>query len=180
MISLKEAISVKHREAEQHPFNKHLMSGKVTEEEYYVYLVQQLAIFDVIERFPLSHPSLTRSDSVLMDIDELTTQSIHVIIKSTREYTDYLHTLTQEQLLPHVYLNYFALVFGGQMMKDKVPGQGRLYYFDNMEDIVMSIRSIQQDEWADEVNKGFNYIIGIFNELQIIFGLFGGKVPDNN
>ena len=57
------------------------------------------------------------------------------------------------------------------MMKDKVPGSGKMYEFDNMKDIIMSIRSIQQDEWADEVNKGFTYIIGIFNELQTIFGL---------
>jgi hypothetical protein len=28
------------------------------------------------------------------------------------------------------------------------------------------IRGIQKDEWADEVNKGFNYIINILDELQ--------------
>jgi len=171
MIPLKEAVSTKHQEAEKHVVNRHLMSGHVMEHEYYTYLVQQFAIFDVIEQFPLPHPSLNRMDAVLADIAELTTQSIHTITTSTRAYLDYLNTLTQEELLPHVYLNYLALVFGGQMMKDKVPGSGKMYEFDNMKDVIMSIRSIQQDEWADEVNKGFTYIIGIFDELQTIFGL---------
>lgn len=170
MIPLKEAVSTKHQEAEQHVVNRHLMSGHVMEHEYYVYLVQQLNIFDAIERFPLPHPSLNRLDAMLEDIHELPTHSI-IMTNSTYEYIDYLRTLTQEELLPHVYLNYLALVFGGQMMKDKVPGSGKMYEFDNMKDIIMSIRSIQKDEWADEVNKGFTYIIGMFNELQTIFGL---------
>lgn len=170
MLPLKEAIAVKHREAEQSVFNEHLMSGHASTEEYYVYLVQQLNIFEAIERFPLPHPSLNRLDAMLEDIHELPTYSI-IMTNSTYAYIDYLRTLTQEELLPHVYLNYLALVFGGQMMKDKVPGSGKMYEFDNMKDVMMSIRSIQRDAWADEVNKGFTYIIGIFDELQTIFGL---------
>lgn len=169
-MTLKEAISAKHTEAEQSVFNKHLMSGNASSYEYQVYLCQQLIIFDAIERFPLPHPSLNRSIAVLLDICEL---PIHepIITNSTHEYVSYIKTLTQEELLPHVYLNYLALVFGGQLMRDKVPGQGRMYVFDNMKDIIISIRSIQKNEWADEVNKGFNYIIEIFNELQTILGL---------
>jgi hypothetical protein len=30
---------------------------------------------------------------------------------------------------------------------------------------VGSIRAIQKDEWSDEVNKGFEFIINILNEL---------------
>jgi heme oxygenase len=173
MIPLKEAVLTKHQEAEQHVVNRHLMSGHVMEHEYYVYLMHQLNIFVAIERFPLPHPSLNRMRAVLEDIRSLSAYPKgHLVITNTgHEYIDYLETLTQEELLPHVYLNYLALVFGGQMMKDKVPGSGKMYEFDNMKDIIMSIRSIQQDEWADEVNKGFTYIIGIFNELQTIFGL---------
>lgn len=170
MIPLKEAISAKHQEAEQHVVNRHLMSGHVMEHEYHTYLWQQLLVFDAIERFPLPHPSLNRMDAVLEDIRELPKCAL-ITTNRAMEYHEYLETLTQEELLPHVYLNYLALVFGGQMMKDKVPGSGKMYEFDNMKDIIMSIRSIQKDEWADEVNKGFTYIIGIFDELQTIFGL---------
>ena len=51
------------------------------------------------------------------------------------------------------------------MIKSKVPGSGRLYEFDNMMECVGSIRAIQKDEWADEVNKGFEFIIKMLDEL---------------
>jgi hypothetical protein len=51
-------------------------------------------------------------------------------------------------------------------MKSKVPGSGRMYDFDNMMECVGSIRAIQKDEWVDEVNKGFDFLINIFDELQ--------------
>jgi hypothetical protein len=59
-----------------------------------------------------------------------------------------------------------ALMFGGQMMKSKVPGSGKMYEFDNVQESIAMIRTIQKDEWADEVNKGFNHIINILDELQ--------------
>jgi hypothetical protein len=58
-------------------------------------------------------------------------------------------------------------MFGGQMMKSKVPGSGKMYEFDgDMRELIGSIRAIQNDEMADEVNKGFQYIINILDELQ--------------
>jgi hypothetical protein len=59
-----------------------------------------------------------------------------------------------------------ALMYGGQMMKSKVPGSGKMYEFDNVNESIAMIRAIQKDEWADEVNKGFKYIINILDELQ--------------
>lgn len=170
MIPLKEAVSTKHREAEQHIVNKHLMSGHVTEYEYHTYLWQQFLVFEAIEKVSLPHASLNRLPAILADIHEF---RVYEPIMTTHaiKYKEYLATLTHEKLLPHIYLNYLALIFGGQSIKSKVPGSGKMYEFDNMKDIIISIRSIQQDEWADEVNTGFTYIIGIFDELQTIFGL---------
>jgi hypothetical protein len=37
-----------------------------------------------------------------------------------------------------------------------------------MQEAIGSIRAIQNDEWADEVNKGFEFIIKIADELQNI------------
>jgi hypothetical protein len=42
-----------------------------------------------------------------------------------------------------------------------------MYQFEgDMMELIGSIRSIQKDEWATEVNKGFQYIINILDELQ--------------
>jgi hypothetical protein len=77
-----------------------------------------------------------------------------------------LESLKGEKVLAHVYLNYLALVFGGQMMKSKVPGNGKMYMFENVQEVIQNVRGFQTDDMAEEVNKGFNFIIDILDELQ--------------
>ena len=170
-MELKEAIAELHSKAEKMEFNQRMFRGELSTEEYVKYLYQQLSIFDGIESSELPHPSLARVDKVREDIVELTSKlDIMKILPITLAYSHYMSTLSQEERLPHVYLNYLALAYGGQMMKSKVPGSGKMYDFDNMQEAVGSIRALQQDEWADEVNKGFEYIITIVDELQKLTG----------
>lgn len=167
-MTLRESTSELHSKAEKMPFNQKMFRGELTKEEYISYLSQQLAIFDTIEVHELPHESLKRSNKIFDDIKQLFGNEIIqiTILTSTKEYTNYLSELTQEQLLPHVYLNYLAIMFGGQIMKSKVPGDGKMYFFEDTNDCIKSIREIQKDEWADEVNKGFEFIINILDELQ--------------
>ena len=176
MLPLKDAIAEKHSLAEKMPFNQRMFKGELSKEEYILYLAQQLAIFDAIEKFDLPHPALNRVERVTTDIrelyDELNGASPTSVLEispldSTLEYRRYLRKLNQEELLPHVYLNYLAIMFGGQMMKKNVPGSGKMYEFEgDMREIAGSIRAIQKDEWADEANKALDYNIAIFDELQ--------------
>ena len=85
---------------------------------------------------------------------------------SIMEVYDYLKKLDKEKLDSHIYLNYLALLYGGQMIKSKIPGRGLLYDFDDQKDCIASIRAIQKDEWVEEVNKGYGFIIQILDELQ--------------
>ena len=102
------------------------------------------------------------------DIDELEAKgySARIVLKSTKNYTDYLSALNAEEILPHVYLNYLAIMFGGQIMKEKVPSSGKMYEFENGKEGMMAIRKVQKDEWADEVNKAYEYVIDICEELE--------------
>ena len=122
MLPLKEAIAEKHSLAEKMTFNQRMFRGELSNEEYILYLSQQLAIFDAIEIHELPHPSLDRAGKVFEDIKELMGEGQIQItpLSSTNEYRKYLNTLTKEELLPHVYLNYLAIMFGGQMMKSKI------------------------------------------------------------
>lgn len=168
MLPLKEATSIKHKQAEIMPFNIRMFRGLLSRQEYLLYLNQQLQIFKAIESKGLPHGSLSRIEKVQSDIDELKSQGYNsdIVLNSTRAYADYLDSLTYEQVLPHVYLNYMAIMFGGQMMKNAVPSAGRMYNFENMQETIQSIRSVQKDEWADEVNKGFDFNIVILDELE--------------
>jgi heme oxygenase len=172
MLPLKEAIAEKHSLAEKMPFNQRMFRGELSNEEYILYLSQQLAVFDAIEKHELPHPSLNRAKLIYTDIKELMKldEGAGLDIKpliSTNEYRKYLNTLTQEEILPHVYLNYLAIMFGGQMMKKNVPGSGKMYEFDgDVREIAGTIRAIQKDEWADEANKALDFNISILDELQ--------------
>jgi len=172
MLPLKEAIAEKHSLAEKMTFNQRMFRGELSKEEYTLYLCQQMGIFDAIERFELPHPSLNRVSNVLADIKELVgageNEGVQIaLLDSAKQYRKYLSELTQEELLPHVYLNYMAIMFGGQMIKKNVPGAGKMYEFDgDMKEIAGTIRAIQKDEWADEANKALDYNINIFDELQ--------------
>jgi heme oxygenase len=166
-MGLREETAEKHRIAEQKEFNQRMFRGELTKEEYVNYLTQQSLIFNQIEfGNNLPSDSLRRSEKITEDLKELKEQENYIVLPSTIEYVNYISNLTEEQLLPHIYLNYLALAYGGQMMKSKVPGSGRMYDFDNMMECVGSIRAVQKDEWSEEVNKGFDFLIEIFDGLQ--------------
>lgn len=177
MTPLKEATAQKHKQAERMPFNVRMFKGELTPEAYAGYLVSQKTIFHVLESaFHLPHQGFKRVEAINKDLKELNVP-ITAPDAATQAYANYLKNLTQDQAEPHMYLNYLALLFGGQMMKTKIPGSGAMYAFENIPDLIASVRRIQKDEWADEVNKGFDYMIDIFDELESIY--YGEKVEIN-
>lgn len=173
-MGLREATAELHSKAEKMEFNQRMFRGELSEFEYLNYLHTQCVIFQCIEEHELSmfSPNMKRLKNIFEDIQELEKLNNKNVFsnESAREYGKYLEELKGADLYPHIYLNYLALMFGGQMMKSKVPGSGRMYDFDgDTREIIGSIRAIQNDEMADEVNKGFQYIINILDELQSNF-----------
>jgi heme oxygenase len=169
-MGLREATAELHSKAEKMEFNQRMFRGELSKKEYLHYLIQQASIFQCIEEHKSADigPDLARLTKIFQDIVELS-KEVHdtfPTIQATMEYGIYLEGLKTKDLYPHIYLNYMALMYGGQMMKSKVPGKGRMYDFDNVQESIAMIRGIQKDEWASEVNKGFQYIINILDELQ--------------
>ena len=165
-MGLREATAELHSKAEKMEFNQRMFRGELSNDEYLNYLIQQSYIFQEIENRDLPHPNLNRLSSINDDINELGGYKFK-ISKPTTDYVVYLGDLNQSNLNAHIYLNYLAIMFGGQMMKSKVPGSGKMYEFEgDMRELIGSVRAIQNDEMADEVNKGFEYIINILDELQ--------------
>jgi heme oxygenase len=130
MLPLKEATSIKHKQAERMPFNIRMFKGLLSKSEYALYLNQQLRIFQAIESIGIPHSDLKRTEHVQADIDELKSQGYdaNTTLRSTNAYVDYLSSLTYEQVLPHIYLNYMAIMFGGQMIgKRCLPQAGCMF-----------------------------------------------------
>ena len=168
MLPLKEATSEKHRIAERMPFNVRMFKGQLGKNEYLLYLIQQKHIFETLEQDALPHPALNRKDAVNADIAELTAAGAvpGEVLEATASYAGYLNSLDGPGRLPHIYLHYLALMYGGQMMKSKVPSAGNIYDFTDMQDAIQAVRKVQQDAWAEEVNRGFDYTIAIFEQLE--------------
>lgn len=165
---LKDQTAEKHRIAERKPFNMRMFKGELNQQAYLHYLEQQLAIFTALEQHPLPHPSLNRIESISADIQELETAGAlrKGELTATTTYKNYLSGLTASEQLPHIYLHYLAIAYGGQIMKTKVPSKGLFYDFHNFEACILSIRQIQQDSWVNEVNKGYDAINNIFDALE--------------
>jgi len=164
MIPLKEAIAEKHALAEKMPFNQKMFKGELSPAQYANFLKTQWDIFNTLEtNFSLPHQGFERSNAIQSDLDELgiAPQSV----SAAENYTVFLKRLSQEDANAHIYLNYMALLFGGQLMKTKVPGLGKMYSFEQVPELVASIRHIQKDSWAGQANLGFDFIIEIFKEL---------------
>lgn len=168
MLPLKEATAEKHRIAEKMPFNNRMFKGELTKPQYLLYLVQQQEIFKTIENIGLPHPDLARTNKIELDIQELIESGCEkpLILNSTLNYCNYLSQLNYEDLLPQIYLNYLAVMFGGQIIRKAVSSKGNMYDFNEMREAMASIRMVQKDEWADEVNKGFDYHIKMFEDLE--------------
>ena len=167
MKPLKEATHTKHKEAERMQFNVKMFKGELTNEQYAQYLTSQLAIFSIIEdNFQMPHDGLKRKYAVSKDITSLNIGRTIKTDEATLRYVNYLKDLDQESVNAHIYLNYLAIMFGGQMMKRMTPGDGNMYEFEDMNESAATIRAIQKDEWADEVNRGFDFMIEIMGELE--------------
>jgi heme oxygenase len=168
-MELKEATAVKHKEAERKNFNVLMFNGKLTAPHYILYLKSQYAIFSAIEdNHTLPHSDLNRKQAVKDDLNSLGLEyeyQYNTPDEKTKLYVEYLKTLSYDEVLPHIYLNYLAIMFGGQMMKAKTPGTGKMYDFNDMNAAAGAVRAVQSDDWADEVNKGFDFMIAIFDEL---------------
>lgn len=169
MKPLKEATYDKHKEAERMLFNVKMFKGELDVHQYAKYLQSQLAIFTAIEEnFELPNEGLKRVSAVNRDLISLgyLKYNLENIDPATQNYVDHIKSLDNDTAMAHVYLNYLAIMFGGQMMKKNTPGDGNMYEFENMMECAGSVRAIQKDEWADEVNKGFDFMIEIFKELE--------------
>lgn len=176
-MSLKDLTKEAHSNAERTEFAKLLMSGKINEEQYGMYLYQMLEVYMVLEHlaaqqgFLKNLPGLSRVNGIKTDLDELGFQPRSMkALDSTREYIKYLLNLVSDEsnkslVFAHLYVRHMGDLYGGQMIKKRIPGEGKFYDFDNKDMLIERIREKLTDDLADEANVAFKYAIDIMREL---------------
>jgi heme oxygenase len=171
-MSLRELIKDAHDSAENHPFVKKLFAGQITKDEYADFLFNQKHCYAALEQAAESlglmediRP-IKRTAKIAQDLRDLhrdkSRQHLHI---STISYCDYVKTCSKEQLLAHLYVRHFGDMYGGQMLKKLVPGNGTMYDFDNRSELIAKVRESLTDELAEEANIVFQYAIALFDEL---------------
>ena len=173
-MTLEEALSEKYAIIAQHPFQQKLVNGELSLLNYLNYVVQLQPLLNHMERVTPPHIGLISDGQATVDTVELknlpeTIRETWVCpIQTTFHYMQYLLKLSDENVLPHMYVNYMFLLTEGQDIKTKIHGGGRIFKFDNVAECIASLQSIKRDDWADEANIALDYHIAILDELEEI------------
>ena len=190
-MSLASLTKVAHQNAERQEFAREMMSGSMSNEKYKTYLYNMWLVYDLLEDVALSMgcfgpedlsmpeddlplDGLTQADDIWADYTELggTEENPPQVVPSTEAYRSHIVTNCQhdkDKLFAHVYVRHMGDLSGGQMIKNKVPGSGKMYTFEAMthsvDEMKTLIRKRTKDSMSDEANISFNFSTKIFEEL---------------
>jgi len=73
-----------------------------------------------------------------------------------------------DSIMAHVYTYHMGDLSGGQMIKRKVPGEGRMYEFDTdvpLKEIKDTIRNKTSDDMVEEAQFAFESATKVFQEM---------------
>lgn len=173
MNKLKELTWENHQRAERTAMARKLITG-MTPVEYHEYLVNQYEIYFSLEKAASNileqYPAMKRSNKILEDIEEIENvnnllRGSSKICNTTKEYCNYVKTLDEQSLIAHIYVRHFGDMYGGQIIKNQNPSAGRMYDFDNVEELKVSFRELLNDDMAPEANRCFEFAMKLFEEL---------------
>lgn len=190
-MSLASLTAAAHGNAERQEFAREMMSGNMSEAKYRTYLWNMWLVYDILEDVALSmgcfgpqNPNmpdddlpldgLIQADDIMADFKELggDPENPPTTVQAVEDYRTHIITNCQhdpDKLFAHIYVRHMGDLSGGQMIKDKVPGSGKMYQFAEMshsvEEMKELIRRRTHDGMADEANKGFDFAIKIFEQL---------------
>lgn len=176
-MSLKEATWEHHKNAERQEFVKVLMSGNIPDDLYATFLYNQHIQYNILEAVAMTHgllphPALRRAPSILQDFSELwKKQEVPPTLESTTEYLEHIRKIMgdPDKVMAHIYVRHMGDLSGGQMIKKKVPGEGRLYQFDApVDELKELIRNQLKDDMAEEAKVCFNFATKTFKDMMEI------------
>lgn len=166
MNSLREATAAAHQQAEDTDLMKQMLGPGLTKDQYAGFLANHLVCYSAIERrrHLFDGTDLARSPALVADITELGASTL-TIVPSTYQYAEYVRTLTDQQLWAHIYVRYLGDMYGGRLIKKRAPGSGRMFEFQDRDELISKIRMAVSIADAAEANRCFEWVIKIYDEF---------------
>jgi len=176
MSKLKELTWENHSKAERTEHARKLLKG-MTPEEYHRYIYNQYVMYAVLESKARDYGVLAgiedvcRADAIREDMEEIETlhsieRTNDLLCQVVADYTEYvLHMRDKDEFLAHIYVRHFGDMYGGQMIKKRNPGSGKMYEFNDVEQLKTTVRAMLTDDMADEANICFQFAMQLFEEL---------------
>jgi heme oxygenase len=173
-MTLRELTQPKHDIADKLPFLDAVFNKTVSKADYLNYLVQMDKLYETLENKANNLglfndlSGIERSARIKEDRKELETElnTTFPYLQETLNYEKYLKELTDpKKVMAHVYVRHMGDLFGGQTLKNKVPGSAKWFQFDNVRDLIMKIRGVATPDLAEEANVAFDSSIAILTKL---------------
>jgi heme oxygenase len=173
-MSLKELTYEEHKFAETRPFVKILFKGNIDPQLYATYLYNQFPMYEILEVCTMPHgilndvPGILRSKSIRTDFEELWKGDVApALCPVVNDYTKYIISIKNDvkKLMSHIYVRHMGDLAGGQMIAKRIPGSGKYYQFENVDDLKTKIRAKVDDSMADEAKVCFGYAAKFFEEM---------------
>lgn len=165
MSTLKEYTRAKHDEIENAPLSMAIMSGDISQTQWDLLVRQKAYVYAEIEK-KLDMPDYVKLVSKVES--DLNSQS-RTLLVATHNYVKYLKELSEEQTVAHLYVHYLGEMFGGQVMKRKIPYENKTHMnFDNTAEAVGFIRGLisgKDELLKDEANNAFDLMLKIHDEI---------------
>ena len=174
-MSLKDLTKEEHKTAERQEFVKVLFSGSINPELYAIYLKNQHPMYELLEVCAMRHgllngmASIRRAPSINDDFLELWPHEDKMppMMPVVQKYLDHIMSIKEqpEKLMAHLYVRHMGDLAGGQMIAKKVPGKGKMYYFENPDNLKAIIRERINDDMAEEAKVCFGFAEQFFKEM---------------
>ena len=176
MSKLKELTWENHQKAERTNMARKMLKG-MEPAEYHRYLYNQYVMYAALESRAVTLGVLkdivdiARAPNIKADMTELETEfdiqrNVDLLCPVVNEYVAHVMDLDTQGILAHIYVRHFGDMYGGQMIKKRNPGSGKMYEFENVEELKTKVRSMLTDDMADEANRCFEFAMQLFEELE--------------
>jgi len=169
-ITLKEAVEPIHRTAERTALAQAMIRGTLDLNLYYQFLYNMKEIYAAIERrLPNLPNNIVRVNHYDNDIRVMNIEHGQ-IVPAVAHYVGYIDSLGIEDVWAHTYVHYLGNMYGGQMIKQRMPGPATHLDFENTQESIAYIRERIVNISHEEAIRSFEWTIRIYDELYKTFG----------